>query len=257
MRSQWWPLEKLQAQIKDTCWQELGNFARRKTFYISLPKTKRATLITAITHQWHLLPIHQPQVFRSTWILPMSQSKQTKVLETGVILGSSWISTNVQYLSNLPLYWWCHLYSVASSGGISFVDVGLVQQIYYLGQGYDNSNNCGAFPEVVSMYPDGKFTTPARAHCWPSCFQPHHQKANISWSTGRTADSKSPMAPVLALTLTKKLPTRIKWPVTLSTWPISLLGRPIISWLNGLTRMKHWRFRRTNFRHLPSQAPSQ
>lgn len=81
--------------------------------------------------------------------------------------------------------------SVASSGGISFVDVGLVQQIYYYQvKACDNTNNCGAVSEIVSLYPDGKFTTPAELIADPVVSSITTKKANISWSTGRTADSK-------------------------------------------------------------------
>ncbi len=80
---------------------------------------------------------------------------------------------------------------IATSGGISYVDVGLTQQIYYYKvKACDSTNNCGAFSEIVTLYPDGKFVTPAELTSAPTETDITTRKATISWSTGRTADSK-------------------------------------------------------------------
>lgn len=81
--------------------------------------------------------------------------------------------------------------SIASSGGISFVDVGLTQQTYYYKvKACDSTNNCGAFSDTVSLYPDGKFTTAAELVSDPVVSGITTKKATIAWSTARTADSK-------------------------------------------------------------------
>ena len=79
----------------------------------------------------------------------------------------------------------------ATSGGISYVDVGLEQQIYYYKvKACDSTNNCGAFSEVVELYPDGKFTTPAELLAAPVETNITTKKATITWATSRTCDSK-------------------------------------------------------------------
>lgn len=78
-----------------------------------------------------------------------------------------------------------------TSGGISYVDVGLTQQTYYYKvKACDSTNNCGAFSEVVSLYPDGKFTSPANLVSDPVVSGVTTKKATISWTTDRTSDSK-------------------------------------------------------------------
>jgi len=79
----------------------------------------------------------------------------------------------------------------ATSGGISYVDVGLTQQTYYYKvKACDNTNNCGAFSDEVSLYPDGKYTTAAELVSGPSESEVTTKKATISWTTARTADSR-------------------------------------------------------------------
>lgn len=79
----------------------------------------------------------------------------------------------------------------ATSGGISYVDVGLTQQIYYYKvKACDSTNNCGEFSETVSLFPDGKFTTAAELISEPVESDVTTSKATISWTTGRTADSR-------------------------------------------------------------------
>ena len=80
---------------------------------------------------------------------------------------------------------------VAESKGISYVDVGLEQQTYYYKvKACDNTNNCGAFSEVVSMYPDGKYTVPAPLIGGPNVSNITTKNATVTWSTSRTCDSK-------------------------------------------------------------------
>lgn len=79
----------------------------------------------------------------------------------------------------------------ATSGGISYVDVGLTQETYYYKvKACDSTNNCGEFSNVVSLLPDGKFVTPADLTAEPTASSITTKKAIISWSTGRTADSR-------------------------------------------------------------------
>lgn len=80
---------------------------------------------------------------------------------------------------------------IATSGGISYVDVGLVQQTYYYKiKACDNTNNCGAFSDIVELFPDGKFVTPAELISEPVVSDVTTKKATISWTTARTADSR-------------------------------------------------------------------
>ena len=79
----------------------------------------------------------------------------------------------------------------SSSGGISFVDVGLEQQTYYYKvRACDSTNNCGAFSDTVFLFPDGKFTEAAPLIAEPEVSNITTRKATVSWSTSRTCDSK-------------------------------------------------------------------
>ncbi len=79
----------------------------------------------------------------------------------------------------------------ASSGGISYVDVGLAQETYYYKvKACDSTNNCGEFSDVVSFLPDGKFVTPAGIISDPVASAITTKKATISWTTDRTSDSR-------------------------------------------------------------------
>jgi len=80
---------------------------------------------------------------------------------------------------------------IATSGGISFVDVNLTQQTYYYKvKACDSTNNCGAFSSEVTLFPDGKFIVPAELIAEPIVSEITTRKATVSWSTNRTADSK-------------------------------------------------------------------
>ncbi len=80
---------------------------------------------------------------------------------------------------------------VASTSGIAFVDTGLEQIThYYKVRACDDVNNCGAYSEVVSLYPTGKYTEPATIGSGPTVSLITTKSATISWSTNRTSDSK-------------------------------------------------------------------
>ncbi len=80
---------------------------------------------------------------------------------------------------------------IASSGGISYVDVGLTQQTYYYKiKACDSTNNCGAFSDVVELFPDGKYVTPAELLSGPTVSDITTKKATVTWTTARTADSR-------------------------------------------------------------------
>lgn len=80
---------------------------------------------------------------------------------------------------------------VASTSGIAFVDTGLTQIThYYKVRACDDVNNCGAFSEIVSLYPTGKYTEASSLASGPSVSLITTKSATISWSTDRGSDSK-------------------------------------------------------------------
>ena len=80
---------------------------------------------------------------------------------------------------------------VASTSGIAFVDTGLTQALhYYKIRACDSVNNCGAFSEIVSAYPTGKYTEAAGLASGPSVSLITTKSATIGWSTDRASDSK-------------------------------------------------------------------
>jgi len=79
----------------------------------------------------------------------------------------------------------------SSSGGTSFVDTRLTQKThYYQIKACDNTNNCGAFSDTVSLYPDGRYTTAAELVSGPTVTDITTKKAIVSWATARTSDSR-------------------------------------------------------------------
>jgi N-acetylneuraminic acid mutarotase len=78
-----------------------------------------------------------------------------------------------------------------STGGASLVDSKLEQRDYYYKvQACDSTNNCGAFSEVVKLYPDGRYTQPADIIVEPMITGITPKKATVNWVTDRTSDSK-------------------------------------------------------------------
>ena len=77
------------------------------------------------------------------------------------------------------------------TSGSSLVDSKLLQRTYYYKiKACDNTNNCGAFSEIVSLYPDGRYTEPASLIVPPIMSNITPKKATVSWVTARTADSR-------------------------------------------------------------------
>lgn len=79
---------------------------------------------------------------------------------------------------------------IASTAGASYVDTGLNQQTYYYKvEACDSANNCGVFTSPVTMYPTGKFTSPANLISGPTVTATT-RSATISWTTDRASDSQ-------------------------------------------------------------------
>jgi phosphodiesterase/alkaline phosphatase D-like protein len=75
--------------------------------------------------------------------------------------------------------------------GIAHIDTGLSQQTYYYKiKACDSTNNCGAFSSIVSLYPDGRFVTPAELISGPEVTGVTTKYATINWVTSRVSDSK-------------------------------------------------------------------
>ncbi|MBP6994300.1 fibronectin type III domain-containing protein, partial [Candidatus Woesebacteria bacterium] len=80
---------------------------------------------------------------------------------------------------------------IASTSGTAYVDTGLSQQTYYYKvNACDIVQKCGAFTDVVDLYPTGKFTEPANLVSGPTASDVTTKKATISWGTDRASDSK-------------------------------------------------------------------
>lgn len=80
---------------------------------------------------------------------------------------------------------------IASTSGTAYVDTGLSQQTYYYKvNACDIVQKCGAFTDVVDLYPTGKFTEPANLVSGPTASDVTTKKATISWGTDRSSDSK-------------------------------------------------------------------
>ena len=79
---------------------------------------------------------------------------------------------------------------IATTSGLSYVDSALAQLIYsYKVKACDSANNCGAFSEVVSKLPTGRFTTPPELIRSPSVAV-STRKATFNWITDRKSDSR-------------------------------------------------------------------
>lgn len=80
---------------------------------------------------------------------------------------------------------------ISNSTNPSYVDTRLTQQIYYYKvNACDTTNNCGAFSDVVSLFPDGRYTEAPELTSEPVATDITTKKATISWTTARTADSR-------------------------------------------------------------------
>lgn len=77
------------------------------------------------------------------------------------------------------------------TSGESLVDSKLIQTTYYYKvKACDSTNNCGAFSEIVSLFPDGRYIEPATLIIDPQVSNITPKKAIVSWVTARTADSR-------------------------------------------------------------------
>lgn len=80
---------------------------------------------------------------------------------------------------------------VSTTSSESYVDTKLTQVTYYYKvKACDDTNNCGEFSSVVELLPDGRYTSAAELIAEPVVSAVTTHKATISWSTGRTSDSK-------------------------------------------------------------------
>lgn len=84
-----------------------------------------------------------------------------------------------------------NFYLHTSTGGASLVDSKLQQRIhYYKVQACDSTNNCGAFSQVVELFPDGRYTEPAELIVEPMIRDITPKRATVNWITDRTSDSR-------------------------------------------------------------------
>ncbi len=78
-----------------------------------------------------------------------------------------------------------------TSTSTTYIDAGLTQQEYhYRVKACDSTNNCSANSSAVSLTPTGKFTEPAAMIGQPEASNITTKRADVSWSTDRTSDSK-------------------------------------------------------------------
>ncbi len=78
-----------------------------------------------------------------------------------------------------------------TTADISYVNVGLEQKThYYKVKACDSANNCSAFTQPVSMYPDGKYTEPASLLSQPMITNISTRKGTINWITDRECDTR-------------------------------------------------------------------
>lgn len=80
---------------------------------------------------------------------------------------------------------------LSTTTGLAYVDTGLTQiPYYYKVRACDSVQNCGAYTEVVTLTPEGKFTTAAGLASGPTVSAITTKSAKISWSTDRASDSR-------------------------------------------------------------------
>ncbi len=80
---------------------------------------------------------------------------------------------------------------VGTTAGTSYTDTDLSQtDYYYCIKACDSANSCGAASTTVTGFPDGKFTAASELTSGPTTSSITTQKATVTWSTGRTSDSK-------------------------------------------------------------------
>lgn len=80
---------------------------------------------------------------------------------------------------------------VSSTTDIAYIGTNLQQVVYYYKvRACDSTNNCGAFTEPVSLYPDGRFTEPAILLSQPKVADITTRRAVISWATDRNSDTR-------------------------------------------------------------------
>lgn len=81
-----------------------------------------------------------------------------------------------------------------STTNLSFIDSGLTQTNYYYNvKACDNAGSCSVVSNTETIYPDGRFTTPARLTDdtdQPKIKDIGTRKATVYWFTDRTSDSK-------------------------------------------------------------------
>lgn len=78
-----------------------------------------------------------------------------------------------------------------STSGSSYVDTSLQSQLYYYKvRACDSANNCGAYSNVESRTPTGRFTTPPTLESTPRVSSIGTKKATVNWETDRNSDSK-------------------------------------------------------------------
>jgi len=113
-----------------------------------------------------------------TWKLALSWAAPTNV-GAGVSKYAVYRSTNGVTFSQ-----------IATTSGLSYVDSSLAQEMYYYKiRACDSANNCGAFSDVFSRTPTGRFTSPPELLTSPSV-QVSTKKASFTYVTDRVSDSR-------------------------------------------------------------------
>jgi len=79
---------------------------------------------------------------------------------------------------------------IATTSGLSYVDSSLSQLTYYYKiKACDSANNCGAFSQVASRMPTGRFVVPPELVTNPSV-EASTRTASFHWTTDRDSDSR-------------------------------------------------------------------